>query len=122
MEVLYFVNVGVSLIFAIGGIVTKRITANSKPNLWFGVRNDYTMEDTEVWKKTNALAGILMMILSVIMIVPCFIHYENSFNFYLYYTNIVTFVGLIAILIIVTKYSKKMLQVRRSDEKYRDIA
>lgn len=117
MEVLYFVNVGVSLIFAIGGIVTKRITANSKPNLWFGVRNDYTMEDTEVWKKTNALAGILMMILSVIMIVPCFIYYENSFNFYLYYTNIVTFVGLMAILIIVTKYSKKMFQVRRTEDK-----
>jgi uncharacterized membrane protein len=112
MEVLYFVNVGVSLIFAIGGIVTKRITANSKPNLWC---NDYTMEDTEVWKKTNALAGILMMILSVIMIVPCFIYYENSFNFYLYYTNIVTFVGLMAILIIVTQYSKKMFQVRRDE-------
>lgn len=106
MEVLYFVNIGVSLIFAIGGVLTKRVTARSKPNLWFGVRNKYTMENDENWRKSNELAGNLMMILSFIMIIPCFIYYENSFKFYMYYTNILTIVGLIIIAIIVTKYSK----------------
>lgn len=116
MEVLYFVNFGVSLILAIGGIVTKRITARAKPNLWFGIRNKYTMEDTQVWRKTNELAGILMMILSVIVILPCFVYYENSFNFYMYYTNILTIGGLIVISVIVTKYSKKLSQNRKSSD------
>lgn len=116
MEVLYFVNIGVSLIFAIGGVVTKRITARSKPNLWFGVRNKYTMEDTEIWRKTNELTGILMIILSVIMILPCFVYYENSFNFYMYYTNILTIGGLVVIAVIATKYSKKMYQNCKSND------
>ena len=115
MEGLYFVNVGVSLIFAMGGIVTNRITAKAKPNPWFGVRNKYTIEDLSTWRKTNALAGVLMIILSVILILPCFFYYKNSFHFYLYYTNIVTFVGLIVIAIIVSKYSKAMYINRNTD-------
>ncbi|WP_425365101.1 SdpI family protein [Fusibacter bizertensis] len=110
MEFLYFVNIGVSLIFAVGGIVTKRVTARSKPNLWFGVRNKYTMENKEIWRKSNELAGTLMMILSFIMVLPNFVFYENSFTFYMYYTNLLTIIGLIIISIIVIKYAKSIYQ------------
>ncbi len=110
MELLYYLNIVISVFFAIGGLVTNRIIANRKPNLWFGVRNKYTLKNEIVWKKTNQFAGLLLMILSLVIVMPNFIVEPTNSKFYIWYPNVATLVGLGILVIIIQNYSKKLFQ------------
>ncbi|MDD3193726.1 MAG: SdpI family protein [Oscillospiraceae bacterium] len=58
--------VGVLFLF-LGNMLPK-----FKSNFFIGIKNPWTLSNTDVWNRTHRLAGILMFALGIIIILTCF--------------------------------------------------
>ena len=43
-----------------------------KSNFFVGVKNPWTLSNTDVWNRTHRLSGILMFVMGLVIILTCF--------------------------------------------------
>lgn len=79
-----------------------------KPNLWFGVKNQYTLSNEFIWKKANILCGKIFIGISLILLIPNLFINPSEEYFFIYYLLVVTLIGLIISYVVTYKYSKKL--------------
>lgn len=74
-----FVLASVGILIAITGNYMNSI----KPNYFIGIRTPWTLEDSEVWKKTHRFASKLWIVGGVLMTVSAFIPFLKGSPFFI---------------------------------------
>ncbi|KGG80492.1 SdpI family protein [Caloranaerobacter azorensis] len=104
----YYLNIIISFIYALAGLLLIRTIANKSPNLWFGIRNKYTLSNKEIWRKTNRSGGIILIISGLILLIPNLFIGPSNEKFYLWFT-LISPIAVIVILGIATWIISKRL-------------
>lgn len=55
-----------SLVLILAGLGCTFWAAEKGPNYWFGIRFSFTLQDSEIWRKTNRLGGFLFLTCGVL--------------------------------------------------------
>lgn len=98
-------------ILIIAGLGTYLIATKMGPNHWFGVRYSYTMQNKEIWEKTNRLGGLLFLGAGILLELLALVmpkQWEPLF--------VIFGVGLVLLIILFTYYYAKGLAQEDSAE------